>query len=90
MWWHPILHFLGIDNVSGYAYGFWSGFGSDLGEIALVGAVIGIYRKHNCHVKGCWRIGKHPVDSTPFVVCRKHHPDIDQAPTAEDVKKAAQ
>ena len=45
-----------------------AGIGSDVGEVAIFGGVIGIYRKHNCHVKGCPRIGKHPVEGTPYVV----------------------
>lgn len=69
-------HFFGIDNVSGPFYGFWSGFGSDIGEGAILVGVFSMYRKHNCHVKGCWRIAHHPVEGTPFIVCRKHHPTV--------------
>ena len=84
--WHWFLNFFGINNLSGYGYGFWSGIGSDIGEFALIGAIIAVYRKHNCHVKGCWRISRHAVDGTPWVVCRKHHPTIDdKAPTAQQV-----
>jgi hypothetical protein len=61
-------------------YNFWSGFGSDLGEATLISAVgVGLYtglRKVNCHTKGCWRIGKHQLDRTPFVLCRHHHPGV--------------
>jgi len=85
MWWW-ILHVTGVDNVSGPWYGFWSGFGSDLGEIAIVGGLISIYRRHNCHVKGCWRIGKYSVEGTGYVVCRHHHPD--EAPTHHEVLAA--
>jgi hypothetical protein len=66
-----LLHVLGVDDVSGRWYGFWSGFGSDISELAIVGAVLGGYRKHNCHAKGCWRIGRHVVDGTPW--CNRHH-----------------
>lgn len=70
-----LLHWLwvhtGTGNEAGPWYGFWSGFGSDLGEVALVGAVLGGYRKHNCHQSRCWRIGRHIVDGTPW--CNKHH-----------------
>jgi hypothetical protein len=58
-------------NGTGPWYGFWSGFGSDLGEVTLLGAILGIYYRHNCHDKGCWRIGRHIVDGTPW--CNKHH-----------------
>ena len=40
-------------------------------------------RKHNCHAKRCWRIGRHPVGGTTYIVCRKHHPD--EKPTAEQI-----
>jgi hypothetical protein len=61
-------------------YNFWSGFGSDLGEATLISAVcLGVYtgvRKVNCHTKGCWRIGHHPLEGTPFILCRHHHPHV--------------
>ena len=61
-------------------YNFWSGIGSDLGEATLISAVgIGVYtgvRRVNCHTKGCWRIGKHRLDGTPYVLCRHHHPGV--------------
>jgi hypothetical protein len=61
-------------------YNFWSGFGSDLGEATLIGAVsIGVYtavRKVNCHTKGCWRIGHYPLEGTPFHLCPRHHPGV--------------
>lgn len=61
-------------------YNFWSGFGSDLGEATLITAVgLGVYtgvRKVNCHTKGCWRIGHHPLEGTPYILCRHHHPDV--------------
>ena len=54
-------------------YGFWSGFGADLGEVTLVTTVgLGVYtgvRRANCHVKGCWRIGHHPLEGTPYHLC---------------------
>jgi hypothetical protein len=70
-----LLHWLAVHtgtvNEAGPYYGFWSGFGSDLGEVALVGAVLGGYKKHNCHQPRCWRIGRHVVDGTPW--CNRHH-----------------
>lgn len=70
-----LAHILGLDDMAGRWYGFWSGFGSDLGEIAIIGGLISIVRRHNCHVHHCWRVGRHPVQGTPHVVCRRHHPD---------------
>lgn len=73
---HWLLHILGVDDVSGPYYGWWSGAGSDLGEYAILGGIIAAARKHNCHVHRCWRLGRHAVDGTPFITCRKHHPVI--------------
>jgi hypothetical protein len=55
----------GTINEPGPYYGFWSGFGSDLEEFGILGAVgAGLYslvRKYNCHEPGCWRVGTHPA-----------------------------
>jgi len=70
-----LLHWLAVHtgtvNESGPYYGFWSGFGSDLGEVAIVGGLLTMVRKHNCHQRHCWRIGRHLVDGTPW--CNRHH-----------------
>ena len=62
------------------AYLFWSGAGSDLGELAIVVGLAGIYRRHNCQIKGCWRIGHHkftePGTGTERCLCWRHHPDV--------------
>lgn len=83
LWWW-FLHLTGADNVSGTFYGFWSGFGSDLGEIAIVGGLVSIYRKHTCEVAGCWRLQRHRTEGG-HIVCRRHHPDGE--PSAEDVHR---
>jgi hypothetical protein len=61
-------------------YNFWSGFGADLGEVTLITAVaLGVYtgvRKVNCHTKGCWRIGHHALEGTPYILCKRHHPHV--------------
>jgi hypothetical protein len=69
-----LLHYLGIDDVSGPWYAFWSGFGSDLGELAIVGGMLTLVRRHNCEVHKCWRIGRHQTPAA-HRVCRRHHPD---------------
>ncbi len=63
----------GTVNESGPYYGFWSGFGSDLGEATIFVGVVAAYRHHNCHVKGCPWLG-HPVEGTPYLACPTHHP----------------
>lgn len=77
----------GTYNEVGPYYGFFSGFGSDLGEYVLVGsslsALIMLYKKINCHVderpiggKNCRKIGLHHVAGGKYIVCRHHHPDM--------------
>jgi len=55
----------GIVNETGPYYGFWSGFGSDLTEFGVIGAIAtAVYqmvKKYNCHYPGCWRVGNHPA-----------------------------
>ena len=55
--WHPLR---------GLGYQWWSGIGSDLGEITLLVAIVAGYRKINCHAKGCLRLSKYPVEGTPY------------------------
>lgn len=74
--------FFGVSGV-GPHYAFWSGPGSDISEVAIVGGILSWWHHKNCHVKGCFRLGKHQVEGTPHVVCRKHHPD--DAPTAQQI-----
>ena len=93
LWWTPILIHLsqetGTSDSSSRAYDFWSGFGSDIGEIALIGGVWMGVRKINCHDKGCPRIGHYEVMGTPYKVCRKHHPTMNgERITAEHVAAA--
>ena len=78
LWLHEVGNWLwvhtGTGNEPGSYYGFWSGFGSDIGEVAIIGAVVGVFRKHNCVVKHCWRLSKYET-AAGHKVCRKHHPD---------------
>lgn len=79
MIWHLIQHWLAVHtgtvNEPGDYYGFWSGFGSDIGEVAIVGGLLSIYRHHNCHVQGCLRLSRAPVTGTPWKTCWRHHPE---------------
>lgn len=72
--WYWIEIHTGTVNEPGPYYGFWSGFGSDLGEVTLVVAVVAWYKTNQCHVDSCHKIGKHPFKH--YKLCRKHHPDI--------------
>jgi hypothetical protein len=71
----------GIDDPGGKWYLFWSGLGSDLGELSILAGMVGIYRKHSCHIDRCWRIGKYRHGE--WLLCRRHHP-ADEL-TAQDV-----
>ena len=69
---HELMLWAGLTNGSGPQYLFWSGIA---GDIWLTVPFV-LYRKHNCHVRRCWRIGKFPLSDTPYVVCGRHHPDV--------------
>jgi hypothetical protein len=80
-----------VDEPGPY-YGFWSGFGSDLEEFGILGAIAaGIYslvRKFNCHEPGCWRLGNHPAAGGQFNLCYRHHPDFQgRKPTYELIER---
>lgn len=81
MW---LLHILGVDDVSGRPYAFWSGFAGDL---SILATPLVLWRRHNCHARWCPRIGRHPVAGTTWTVCRRHHPD--DHPSAQDIMKVA-
>jgi hypothetical protein len=69
--WHFLLTITGTWDESSYWYAWWSGFAGDLPEFAILAIV---WRKINCHAKGCYRVGRHHVDGTPYITCAKHHP----------------
>jgi hypothetical protein len=83
--WHPLAHWLGLDDPGGRVYLFWSGVGSDLTELAIIGGLISVYRRHTCEVHRCWRLARHTT-AADHNVCRKHHPDDHL--TAEQVTAA--
>jgi hypothetical protein len=89
--WHWVEVHTGTVNESGPYYGFWSGFGANFGELAIITGVYAVIRKHNCHVKGCRALRTHQVVGTPYIACNKHHPHLkeDEDITAEEIAKAA-
>src|SRR5215467_3887203 len=89
-------HWLGVHtgtvNEPGPYYGFWSGFGSDLEEFGILGAIGAAFyqlvKKYNCHEPGCWRIGNHPAAGGQFHLCYRHHPDFQgKKPTHELIER---
>lgn len=65
--WHPL---------SGIGYQFWSGIGSDFGQLTLITGLAAVYWQHTCHVGRCWRFGRHLTADGQHKLCRKHHPDL--------------
>src|SRR5437868_11928394 len=84
IWW--IAHFFGLGTSNNSFYDAWSGVASDVTELVIVGGIVAAIHHVNCHVKGCWRLGRHPVEGTPYKTCRKHHPKVpDEGVTAEHI-----
>jgi len=82
----------GVVNEPGPYYGFWSGFGSDLEEFGILGAIgaalYQLVKKYNCHEPGCWRLGNHPAAGGQFNLCYRHHPDFQgKKPTHELIER---
>lgn len=83
---HEFAYILGLSSANGWPYLLWSGV---VGDLTFVGAGVAIYRRHTCHVDRCWRIARHPVADSPYVVCARHHPDVPPIVTAEHVERHA-
>lgn len=76
-----LLHPLGVcvghahEYMRCRGYNFWSGVGSDIGELTLAtGVFSGILlfvKHHNCHEHRCWRLSWH-VDANDHPVCKVH------------------
>jgi hypothetical protein len=65
----PIRHAAEWFALKGDGYQFWSGIGS--GSPIFVLILIAL-KRHNCHVKGCWRLG-HVDPALGFHACKRHH-----------------
>ena len=76
--WHWILNVTG-DNVAGSRWNLaWSGFlSAGVISTSIFTHTWHSYRLHNCHAKGCWRIGRHDytdADGVTSRLCRHCHP----------------
>lgn len=79
---------LGSRDESGAWYGLWSGFGGALPDVLILAAMAGWYWRHTCHVRRCWRVGRHPAAGGAVHLCRRHHPDLaGRTLTAETVRR---
>lgn len=59
-----------------WGYQFWSGVGSDVGELTLLGGVLALVKHLNCDSPRCPRYGPHRTADGHHRLCRKHHPDV--------------
>ena len=57
-----------------WTYQLWSGFIPALAIVSIFGGLASHLRSMNCHVTGCWRIGRYPLAGGQFKVCHKHSP----------------
>jgi hypothetical protein len=90
---HWLAVHTGTVNEPGPYYGFWSGFGSDIAELGILGGIATVVyqqiKKFNCHEPGCWRIGTHPAADGKFVLCYHHHPEFEgNKPTHDAIVQA--
>ncbi len=61
-------------SLYGDTYQFWSGIGSDIGEVTLLGGAFVAYRKIECHQEGCHRLGR--FQHGHLKLCHVHHPKV--------------
>jgi hypothetical protein len=65
-----------------WGYQFWSGIGSDIGELSIVISIIVaaltirrfLHSHFPCHSDSCKKLGFHHVLGTPYRTCWHHHP----------------
>ena len=70
-----------------WTYQLESGMIPALTVLGLVTLITGMWHAHNCHAEGCWRIGRHRIDGTPW--CNVHHTAARESTAAvQDAKMA--
>ena len=74
-WLSTALQTYALHPLKANGYQFWSGIAGSFATNGglYVGAFV-LWRKHNCHVHGCWRVQFHPHPDHGHPVCRRHHP----------------
>jgi hypothetical protein len=82
-----LAHWLGLDNVSGPPYAWWSGSGSVLIPLAVQLLIVGLlwWWHHQCTVHRCWWPARRKTAAGERA-CWRHHPE--PRPTAGDVHAA--
>ena len=78
MWlvvYHFVVHWTGGD-YGAPAYGYLQPYDwlSGIAGLSLMSVAYTHWRRHNCEVRGCWRIGRHK-SAADQMLCRRHHPD---------------
>ncbi len=76
---HLAWNVFGTDNANSPFYLFWSGFFAV--SVFTLGIATNMWvhlRKNNCHEPRCPRLGRFPVEGTPWVACHRHHPNPPQ------------
>lgn len=68
--------------TNGQNYAFYSGIGpmllTSIGMSTIIG---GLWHAHNCHADGCWNIGRHRINGSPW--CNTHMADAQAQQTLE-------
>lgn len=81
--WYTIRHALGIDTQQSMAYDFVSGSGPMLVTALFSATVVtGAWHHVNCHEPGCYRLGRHKIDGTPW--CNRHQEKARPGETVAD------
>ena len=65
--WHPLRPGDGLN--------FYSGIGSDIGELTLISILWLGFRRVNCSAPWCPKVGLHPTADGQHHLCGFHHPD---------------
>jgi len=74
----------GGENQASGMYGFTSGPGPMILTAIGMGSIVGsLWHNLNCHKPGCWNMGKHKVNGTPW--CNVHHEEARHEKTQEQL-----
>lgn len=85
IWRLPVIHWaqaqFGFRQGDGDSphYLFWSGIGSDLAYLSIIGGAVIYYRKENCKKRWCPLLGHYELTDRDGIVrklCWVHHPDV--------------
>jgi hypothetical protein len=66
-----------------WTYRLRSGFMPALTVLTLLGSVTALYHLHQCTYQGCWRLGKHRINGTPWG--RRHQDSAGRQATVEQL-----